>query len=170
MKNAKIIAMILAIIGLLLTFIGLTYSYFQYRRSGPGNNIRVGRVIFLHTESNTLLLSDVYPIDVSGGIPNNSSNVGTFNLTVAGDTDYDEGTEDGSEYQNNYNLLQELYNNACINDEIEGTICGPWDDSGAVSTIANDFGNADVGVGDLNGCYVHFFGDVACVDEGLWGN
>ena len=92
-KSKKQIILV-AIMSLLIIFLTIsTYSYFQYRRSGASNNIRVGHVSFLHTESNTISLSNAYPIDVSGGIPSNSPNVGSFTINITGDTDYEEGIE-----------------------------------------------------------------------------
>ena len=90
-KNQIILVAIVFLLVISLTV--STYSFFQYRRSGASNIIRVGHVNFLHTESNTISLSNAYPIDVSGGIPNNSPSVGSFTITITGDSDYEEGIE-----------------------------------------------------------------------------
>ena len=93
MKKRTIVMLImLAIVCVILTA-GITAAFFNYTRTGDANTINVGRVYFISREEETFSLSNLYPIDVSNGIPNNSTKVGVYELEIEGDIDYDDGIE-----------------------------------------------------------------------------
>ena len=88
-----------------------------------------------------------------------------------------EGYSDGSKYTANQELINgaNLWNNTCdIQTEsvIEETVCGPWNGSGYVSSIAFNDGYVQAGVsfGDDDGFDAHYCsvspnGSFACVES-----
>ena len=72
--------------------VGVSYAFFNYTRTGTSNTISVGRISFVHNQTNTISLTNVFPI-ASEDIDTDTTNVGTVTITVTGDTTYDEGIE-----------------------------------------------------------------------------
>ena len=70
-----------------------TYAFFNYTRTGSANVIKTGRIYFNSEQGTAINLTNMFPIDVSNGIPNDNTKVGTVTLNVTGDTTYDEGIE-----------------------------------------------------------------------------
>ena len=67
----------------------VTYAFFNYTRTGSGNTIRVGRISFVTRQTETISLTNVFPIDpTETGIMNDSTKVGTLTIEIEGDTDY----------------------------------------------------------------------------------
>ncbi len=89
--NIKILV-VFALVIILLTA-GVTYAFFNYTRTGSSNTISVGRIFFISREEETFTLSNLKPIDVSNGIPNDNTKVGIYELEIEGDTDYSGGVE-----------------------------------------------------------------------------
>ena len=67
---------------------GITYTFFNYTRTGTANTLSVGRISFNTNQTETINLSNIFPIDVTNGISNDNTKVGTFELEITGDTDY----------------------------------------------------------------------------------
>ena len=84
-------AVIISTLGVMMILFGVTYSFFNYTRTGVSNTIKVGRIYFNSEQTNTITLVDVFPIDKT--LVNSSSDVGTVTINVEGDTTYDDGVE-----------------------------------------------------------------------------
>ena len=84
-------AVIISTIGVVMILFGVTYSFFNYTRTGVSNTIKVGRISFESEQTNTITLVDVFPIDKT--TVNSSNDVGTATITIEGDTTYDDGVE-----------------------------------------------------------------------------
>ena len=92
MSNYKKYSMLMCAFGLMLLLFGVTYSFFNYTKTGNPNNFSVGRISFTTNQSNTINLTNVFPID-SNNINTDTDNVGTVVVTITGDTDLDKGIE-----------------------------------------------------------------------------
>ena len=92
-KNKKTMLTIIGIAILVIGLIGVTYAFFNYTRTGTRNIIKTGRIYFNSEQDTSINLTNMFPIDVSGGIPNDNTKVGTITINVVGDTTYDEGIE-----------------------------------------------------------------------------
>ena len=71
----------------------VTYAFFNYTRTGSANTIRTGRIAFNSTQGQAINLTNMFPIDVSNGIPNDATKVGSVTINVTGDTTYTDGIE-----------------------------------------------------------------------------
>ena len=71
----------------------VTYAFFNYTRTGSSNVIKVGRIAFNSTQGNSINLTNMFPIDVSSGVPNDATKVGSVTINITGDTTYEEGVE-----------------------------------------------------------------------------
>lgn len=92
MNKVKKYSIIIAIIGLLLVLTGVTYSFFNYTRTGLANNFSVGNIHFNTTQDGNISLSNVFPIkgsDLSTDVGNHDS----VEITITGSTSYSEGIE-----------------------------------------------------------------------------
>ena len=124
-KNKKV-SLLIGIIGVLSILTGVTFAFFNYTRVGQANTIRVGRISFNHQQTNTIALTNVFPID-SDSVSSDTNNTGTVTITITGDTTYDDGIE--------YLLTVINLNNKISNKEIpisvlvSGTNIGNNDDS-----------------------------------------
>ena len=90
-KNKKILLTIVGVAVVIVALVGVTYAFFNYTRTGGSNIVRTGQINFSSTQQ-TINLINVFPIDVTNGIPNNS-NVGSVTINVTGDTTYTDGIE-----------------------------------------------------------------------------
>ena len=92
-KKKKItILTISGLFAIVFVLIGVTYAFFNYTRTGSANTIRVGRIAFNTQQGQAINLTNVFPVDVTNGIPNDS-NVGSVTINVTGDTTYNGGVE-----------------------------------------------------------------------------
>ncbi len=71
----------------------VTYAFFNYTRTGTANVIKTGKISFNTTQGENINLTNMFPIDVSEGIPNDNTKVGTVTINVTGDTTYENGIE-----------------------------------------------------------------------------
>ncbi len=85
-------AITFSVIGLLLILTGVTYSFFNYTKTGLANNFRVGNISFNTSQNGNINLTNVFPIK--------SSELGTYvgnhdsvTVSITGNTDYSEGIE-----------------------------------------------------------------------------
>ena len=92
-KSKKQIYIAIGAFALVLLLGGVTYAFFNYTRTGSANVIKTGRIYFNSEQGTAINLTNMFPIDVSNGIPNDNTKVGTVTLNVIGDTTYDEGIE-----------------------------------------------------------------------------
>ena len=93
-SNKKILLTTIGIAVLIVVVTGVTFAFFNYTRTGSSNVIKVGRVYFNTNQSDTINLTNLFPIDpTETGIMNDDTKVGTLEIEITGDTDYDEGIE-----------------------------------------------------------------------------
>lgn len=93
-KSKKQMFTIISIFALILLLGTTTYAFFNYTRTGSPNNFSVGRISFISRNEQTVNLSNLFPIDPTElGIMNDSTKVGTYQIEIVGDTDYDNGLE-----------------------------------------------------------------------------
>ena len=90
-QNLLLVLGLIAFIGLMG---GVTYAFFNYTRTGAGNTIRVGRIAFISRQTETINLSNLFPIDpTETGVMDDDEKVGTLEIEIEGDTDYAQGVE-----------------------------------------------------------------------------
>ena len=92
MNKVKKSSIIIGIIGLLIVLVGVTYSFFNYTKTGLANNFRVGRIYFNSSQNGTINLTNVFPItseELNGDIGNH----GSVTININGDTTHDKGVE-----------------------------------------------------------------------------
>ena len=92
-KTKKQMFTIIGAFALMLTLLGATYAFFNYTRTGTANIIKTGRISFDSEQGPSINLTNMFPIDVTNGIPNDATKVGTVTINVTGDTTYDDGIE-----------------------------------------------------------------------------
>ncbi len=94
MENYKRYAMLMCSAGLMCLVIGITYAFFNYTKTGNNNLLSVGRISFASSNEQTITLNNLFPIDpTESGIMNDSTKVGTYQISITGDTDYSDGIE-----------------------------------------------------------------------------
>ena len=71
----------------------VTYAFFNYTRTGTANTIKTGRISFNSEQGTAINLTNMFPINVTNGIPDDVTKVGTVTIHVTGDTTYAEGVE-----------------------------------------------------------------------------
>ena len=92
-SNKKTMLTIIGVAILVIGLVGVTYAFFNYTRTGTRNIIKTGRIYFNSEQDTSINLTNMFPIDVTNGIPNDNTKVGTITINVVGDTTYDEGIE-----------------------------------------------------------------------------
>ena len=92
-KNKRLMLQIIGVAILVIGLVGITYAFFNYTRIGSANIIRTGRINFSSEQGTSMNLTNIFPVDVSEGIPNNATKVGSVTINVTGDTTYGEGVE-----------------------------------------------------------------------------
>ncbi len=69
---------------------GVTYAFFNYTRTGTANTIRTGRISFNTSQSNTLNLTNVFPMSSTQA---GNANLDAVSVRIWGDTIYADGEE-----------------------------------------------------------------------------
>ena len=93
-KKKQLIVSIIGIVLLIVATVGVTYSFFNYTRTGTANTVSVGRIAFNSSQDGRINLTNIFPIDpTETGVMNDATKVGTVAITVTGDTTYDKGVE-----------------------------------------------------------------------------
>ena len=92
-KSKKQMYLVIGAFALVLMLGTVTYAFFNYTRTGSANIIKTGRISFNSEQGTSINLTNVFPIDVTNGIPNNNANVGSVTIQVTGDTTYGDGLE-----------------------------------------------------------------------------
>ena len=86
----KMISTILLVVGLLSLTIGVTYSFFNYTRTGSDNTLSTGRIFFISSQNGNIELTNHFPITSAEA---SSANLDTVTVAVRGDTTYTGGEE-----------------------------------------------------------------------------
>ena len=91
-KNNKknILIILFSVLGIICITLGVTYSFFNYTRTGSPNTFSTGRIYFNSTQNGTLNLTNVFPVKSSEV---NSSALDSVTITINGDTTYADGEE-----------------------------------------------------------------------------
>ena len=89
-KNKKIMYSIIGIAVLLISVVGVTYSFFNYTRTGALNNLGTGRIYFNSTQNGTLNITNVFPLTSTEA---SNANLDTVTVGIVGDTTYADGEE-----------------------------------------------------------------------------
>ena len=92
-KSKKQMYIVIGVFTLVMMLGTVTYAFFNYTRTGTANTIRTGRVAFNSSQGQAINLTNIFPIDVSEGIPNDATKVGSVTINVTGDTTYNDGIE-----------------------------------------------------------------------------
>ena len=92
-RNQKQMFIVIGVFVLTLLLGTVTFAFFNYTRTGSANVVRTGRIAFNSEQGTSINLTNVFPIDVTNGIPSNNPNVGSVTINVTGDTTYGEGLE-----------------------------------------------------------------------------
>lgn len=91
-KSKKQMFIVISVFALVMLLGTTTYAFFNYTRTGSANTISVGRINFITRQTETINLSNVFPIDRSA-IDTDTDNVDEVVIEIEGDTDYSEGIE-----------------------------------------------------------------------------
>ncbi len=90
MERYKMFAMLMTSLGLMFLVVGVSYSFFNYTRTGDENNVRTGRIFFNTTEGDALNLTNMFPMTSSEAA---SANLDSLTIGIVGDTNYPDGEE-----------------------------------------------------------------------------
>ena len=92
MEKFKMRAMIISSLGLMLLMVGVTYSFFNYTKTGSENTLGTGRIYFNTTEGTTLSITNAFPMTSTEA---STATLDSVTVGIVGDTNYN----DGEEYQ-----------------------------------------------------------------------
>ena len=81
---------VIGVFALVLMLGTVTYAFFNYTRTGTANTIRTGRISFNTTQSNTLNLTNVFPMSATDA---GNANLNQVSVRIQGDTTYTDGEE-----------------------------------------------------------------------------
>ncbi len=91
-NNKGITLTVIGVALLLMALAGVTYSFFNYTRTGSANTLKVGRISFNHQETDTINLTNVFPVK-RNELSANINNTDEVIINITGDTTYNEGIE-----------------------------------------------------------------------------
>ena len=77
-------------LGLMLILVGITYSFFNYTRTGAINNLGTGRIYFNTEQSNTLSVTNLFPMTSTEA---GNANLNAVTISITGDSVYADGEE-----------------------------------------------------------------------------
>ena len=83
-------AMLISSLGLMLLVVGVSYSFFNYTRTGAENNLRTGRIYFNTTEGTALNITSAFPMTSTEA---GNANLDSVTVGIVGDTTYADGEE-----------------------------------------------------------------------------
>lgn len=92
MEKFKMRAMIISSLGLMLLMVGVTYSFFNYTKTGSENTLGTGRIYFNTTEGTALNITNAFPMTSTEA---STATLDSVTVGIVGDTNYN----DGEEYQ-----------------------------------------------------------------------
>ena len=92
MDKKKKSLLILGVFIMVVALTGVSLAFFNYTRTGTANTIQTGRIYFSSSQNNTIRLTNVFPI-ATKDVSTDTTNVGTVDITVTGDTMYTGGIE-----------------------------------------------------------------------------
>ena len=89
-KSKKQSLIVIGVFTLVLALVTTTYAFFNYTRTGTANTIRTGRISFNTSQSNTLNLTNVFPMSETDA---GNANLDAVSVRIWGDTTYADGEE-----------------------------------------------------------------------------
>ncbi len=92
-KTKKQMFIVISVFALVMLLGTVTYAFFNYTRVGSANTVKTGKIAFNAENGVAINLTNVFPIDVSEGIPDDNTIVGSVTIHVTGDTTYEKGVE-----------------------------------------------------------------------------
>ena len=93
-KSKKQMFIVIGVFTLVMLLGTVTYAFFNYTRTGAANTISVGRISFVSRQTQTISLTNLFPIDpTETGVMDDDTKVGTLEIEIEGDTDYAQGVE-----------------------------------------------------------------------------
>lgn len=92
MKNRKALILILLFFGIISLLVGVTYSFFNYTKTGLANNFSVGNVSFNTSQDGNISLSNVFPI-TSEELGEDVGNHDSVTINISGSTNFTNGVE-----------------------------------------------------------------------------
>ena len=92
MNKYRNIVFVLIFMGMVSLLVGVTYSFFNYTKTGATNTISVGRINFITRQTESINLSNAFPIN-RDDIDTDTDNVDEVVIEIEGDTDYSGGIE-----------------------------------------------------------------------------
>ncbi len=90
MKKYRRIAMIMCSVGLMFLLTGVTYSFFNYTKTGNANVFSTGDISFNTDEGESITLTNVFPMSESEA---SAANLDTLTIGISGSTTYTSGEE-----------------------------------------------------------------------------
>ncbi len=90
MSKYKMYTMLISSLGLILLVIGVSYSFFNYTRTGALNNLGTGNIYFNTTEGPTLNLTNMFPMTTADAV---DADIDTITVGIEGNTTYADGEE-----------------------------------------------------------------------------
>lgn len=90
MKKYRSYAMILSVVGMALLLVGVTYSFFNYTKTGGANNLGTGDISFDATYGTAINLTNVFPMTSSEA---SEANLSSTTVGISGSTEYSDGEE-----------------------------------------------------------------------------
>ncbi len=91
-KSKKQMFLTIIIFTLVMMLGTISYAFFNYTRTGSSNNVRVGRLYFNSNQSETVNLTNAFPIERTN-VNTDTDNVDVFEIEIVGDADYENGIE-----------------------------------------------------------------------------
>ena len=89
-KSKKQMFIVIGVFTLVMMLGTITYAFFNYTRTGTANVIKTGRIYFNTTQSNTLNLTNVFPMSAADA---GNANLDAVDIRIQGDTTYANGEE-----------------------------------------------------------------------------
>ena len=90
MKDKKIIYSFIGIALLLMVTVGVTYSFFNYTRTGAINNLGTGTISFNSVQNGNLNMTNIFPMKASEV---DASALDSVTVSITGNTTYSDGEE-----------------------------------------------------------------------------
>ena len=90
MEKYKMRAMIISSLGIMLLVVGVSYSFFNYTRTGAINNLGTGRIYFNSEQNGTLNMTNIFPLTSTQA---GEAQLDTVTVGIVGDTTYADGEE-----------------------------------------------------------------------------
>ena len=121
MNKLKKSSLIIGIVGLILVLTGVTYSFFNYTRTGLANNFRVGNISFNTSQDGVISLTNVFPI-TNEELDEDVGNHDSVEISITGNTIYSKGIEYlvTFEVSGNRNIISVLINTYVFNGGAHG--------------------------------------------------